>query len=143
MLCLDASFLVNALTAKLTDDHETLWVSWLSAERPMIAPRLAHYEVANALHKARRKGRMTEVLVQRAMRDLVALPISIMDDDALPFEALAMADTLNMPATYDAHYVALAARFGADLWTSDRRLWEKTQSRFDWVHYAPERPTDT
>lgn len=139
VLCLDASFLVNALTAKLTDEHEALWVSWLAAERPMIAPRLARYEVANALHKARRKGKVDEPLVQRAMRELVALPISMPDDDALPFEALAIADTLNMPATYDAHYVALAARYGAEQWTSDHGLWSAASPRFPQVHYAPER----
>jgi len=140
VLCLDASFLVNALTAKLTDEHEALWVSWLAAERPLIAPRLARYEVANALHKGRRKGRIDEPLVQRTMRDLIMVPISYMDDDALPFEALALADELGMPASYNAHYVALAARYGAELWTSDHGLWSAASSRYQWVHYAPERP---
>lgn len=94
--------------------------------------------MANALHKGRGKGRFDEALVQRAMRSLIELPIMVIDDDALPFEALALADILNLPATYDPHYLALSIRHDADLWTSDHRLWSAVHHRFAWIHYAPE-----
>jgi predicted nucleic acid-binding protein len=139
MLCLDASFLINALTSKLRPDDAERWELWLREGQELIAPRLARYEFANALHKARRKATISDELVRRTMQDMISLPIMYVDDDALPHEALTLADSLKMSASYDAHYVALAARFGADLWTSDRRLWEVASPRFPWVHYAPER----
>lgn len=36
--------------------------------------------------------------------------------------ALELAHERSLPATYDAHYVALAERFRVRLWTCDRRL---------------------
>ena len=139
MLCLDASFLFNLITRRLTSEHAALWERWVVEQRPMIAPLLMRYEIANTLNKWRRKAAIDEQTVQRGMSDIVALPIRFLDDDRLPFEALALARDLDLSATYDAHYVALAARYGADLWTSDHRLWVKTHPQFDWVHYAPER----
>lgn len=113
VVCLDASFLVNAFTDKLTPGDHALWQSWLDGG--------------------------TTLIVQRAMRGLIQLPITIIDDDALPFEALALADVLNLPATYDPHYLALSIRYDAELWTSDHRLWSAVHQRFAWIHYAPER----
>ena len=140
MLCLDASFLVNVLMGALEEEHTGLWEEWQTAERPMIAPLLLRYEVTNAFHRMRWQARADEVQVQSALRALLQMPIRYIDDDLLPLEALAVARGFQLSATYDAHYVALAARYGADLWTSDRRLWADVSYRLDWVHYAPERP---
>jgi len=139
VICLDASFLVNVFIDKLTPEIEDLWQSWLDSGTTLIAPLLVRYEMANALHKGRTKGRFDEALVQRTMMGLIELPITIIDDDALPFEALALADILRLPATYDPHYLALSIRFDAELWTSDHRLWSAVHQRFAWIHYAPER----
>lgn len=138
VLCLDASFLVNVFTDKLTPDVGALWQSWLDSGTTLIAPLLVRYEMANALHKGRSKGRFDEALVQRAMRGLIELPITIIDDDALPLEALALADILKLPTTYDPHYLALSIRYDAELWTSDHRLWSAVHHRFTWIHFAPE-----
>jgi len=101
-----------------------------------------YYEIINILHKWRRAGKIEPPFAQRSLRLVVALPIRLVDD-AMPFEAFAFAAELGLLASFDAPYVAVANRHGADLWTSDRRLWEKAQSRFDWVHLAPERPPGT
>ncbi len=138
MFCLDASFLFNVVVRRLNDEHAEMWERWLDEGQPMIAPRLMHYEVANIFHKWRRKGRIDEPFLQRSMRAIIAMPIQLVDD-AMPLDALAVAKDYDFLASYDAHYVALAARYGAELWTSDHRLWEKTHARLDWVHYAPER----
>ena len=138
MLCLDASFLFNVVVRRLEDEHAALWERWLDEGQQMIAPRLIHYEIVNIFHKGRRNGTIDEPVAQRGLRLIVALPIRLVDD-AMPFEAFGLAGELRMPASYDAHYVAVANRHGADLWTSDRRLWEKAEPRYDWVHYAPER----
>lgn len=141
MLCIDASFLFNVLVARLHPDHASMWERWLVDGEPMIAPRLMHYEVVNILHRRRQRGMVDEPFVQRSMRFVVALPIRLVDD-AMPFDALALAAEFGFPASYDAHYLAVASRHGADLWTSDLRLWEKTQSRLPWVHFAPELPPE-
>jgi predicted nucleic acid-binding protein len=142
MLCLDASFLFNVLIDRLHATDTAMWKRWLDEQRPMIAPRLMHYEMVNILHKWRRSGKLDESFVRLAMGVVIALPIQLVDD-AMPFDALTLARELDLLASYDAHYVAVASRYRADLCTSDRRLWEKSQSRLDRVHYAPERLPET
>ena len=44
------------------------------------------------------------------------------DAARLHFRALEIAHDRHLPATYDAHHVALAERFRVSLWTCDRRL---------------------
>ncbi|MEA5537299.1 hypothetical protein [Crocosphaera sp. XPORK-15E] len=41
---------------------------------------------------------------------------------------------MSLPATYDAHYLVLAQRFQADLYTSDKRLFNSVKSSLSWVH---------
>jgi hypothetical protein len=41
---------------------------------------------------------------------------------------------LSLPAAYDAHYLALAERVGAEFWTTDRRLANKVREALPWVH---------
>ncbi|NPA27193.1 MAG: type II toxin-antitoxin system VapC family toxin, partial [Chloroflexi bacterium] len=52
----------------------------------------------------------------------------------LHLEALALAHELNLPAAYDAHYLALARRMNAEFWTADQRLAKAVARRFPWVH---------
>jgi len=52
----------------------------------------------------------------------VTLPIELHGDEALHQRALELAARFTLPAAYDAHYLALAERFRAPLWTTDRRL---------------------
>lgn len=139
MLCLDASYVVNVLSNLLTDDDLVRWESWLDDDRDMIAPHHMRSEVVNALHKAWRRGNADDRFVRRAVAGLTAIPIRYLDDDRLPMEAIDIAREYKMPTTYDAFYVALAARHGADLVTSDLKLWTATNPRLAWVHYAPER----
>ncbi len=37
---------------------------------------------------------------------------------------------------YDAHYLALAARLGAEFWTADQRLVNTVQSALPWVRFV-------
>jgi len=48
--------------------------------------------------------------------------------------ALQLAEALSLPAAYDAHYLALAERVGAEFWTTDRRLANKVREALPWVH---------
>ncbi len=140
MLCLDASYVVNVLSNLLSDIDLARWESWIDDERQLIAPHHMRSEVVNALHKAWRRGDADDEFVRRAIAGLTAIPIRYLDDARLPTEAIGIAREYKMPTTYDAFYVALAARHGADLVTSDHKLWTATSPRLSWVHYVPERP---
>jgi predicted nucleic acid-binding protein len=88
----------------------------------LVAPTLLWYEVVNALHRAVRLSARTADAAARVLAETQALPIELHGDDALHVRAFALAARFSLPAAYDAHYLALAERFGAPLWTTDARL---------------------
>ena len=50
------------------------------------------------------------------------LPITLVNEKNLHLKAREIAIRFNLPATYDAHYLALAEWMEVDLWTADIRL---------------------
>ena len=96
----------------------------------IVAPTLLPYEVANVVHqRVRRREVKPEdglVLIDR----FLALPIRLAAPPGLHRRALALAAEFGLPASYDAHYLALAELADCDLWTDDRRLLRGVGNRF-------------
>lgn len=72
---------------------------------------------------------------QQTLADFLALPIEIDSSTELHQAALKIAQTYEMPAAYDAHYVALAERLGCEVWTDDRRLVRQVQRELLFVRW--------
>ncbi len=62
------------------------------------------------------------------------LNITLYGDAELHRQALNLAKSLRLPASYDAHYLALAQRLGAEFWTGDRRLVNSVQAVLPWAN---------
>jgi len=62
------------------------------------------------------------------------LPIQFHGDNYLHYQAIEISQAFSLPATYDAHYLVLAQRFQADLYTSNKPLVHKVKSSLSWVH---------
>ena len=86
-------------------------------------PSLWRLEVANVLRSAVRRGREDEPFVDRSLRRLDAMTITI--DDQTDLQAwgatLALSRTEGL-TLYDAAYLELAIRLGLPLATGDREL---------------------
>lgn len=95
-------------------------------------------EVAGALHRYVVQGRLSpdeaEALLDMALR----LDIELNSDSRLHRRAIQLASAFSLPAAYDAHYLALAERLGAEFWTADTRLVRAVQSHLPWVHSLDE-----
>ncbi len=50
------------------------------------------------------------------------------------------ADALGLPATYDAHYLALAEHLGCELWTDDQRLLRQVATSLPFVRWIGDHP---
>lgn len=87
----------------------------------IVAPKLLEYEVTNALLRAVRRGRIDAAQAAERLHAFDLLPIMFLDA-RVHHEALAIALRYNLPAAYDAHYLALAERLSCDFWTADQRL---------------------
>jgi len=120
--CLDANVVVPYLGRRAADAVEHRWHIWQVERARLVAPTLLWYEVVNALRRAVALGARTADSAARMFAETQSLPIEIHGDGALHERALELAGRFSLPAAYDAHYLALAERFGAPLWTTDRCL---------------------
>lgn len=79
---------------------------------------------------------MSSERAQEAIESVVTMPIALHTDEDLHLSALEFAARFNLPAAFDAHYLALAAKLGTELWTADRRLANTVQPRLGWIQLA-------
>lgn len=132
-LCLDANVVIRNIGPDRTPAVARLWRGWMQESATLHAPTLLRYEVLNAVHRMRLGKRLSTENAGRALTRAFRLPITFHNDDALHLRAFQLATDHGLPATYDAHYLALAERLGADLWTTDGKLVKAVGERLPWV----------
>ena len=84
----------------------------------LVAPELIDAEVANALKRHERSGRLERARATTFVRSLAHAPIRRVSHRLLLQDAW---DARHQLSTYDAFYVALARRLGVPVITHDRR----------------------
>ncbi len=133
--CIDANFVVKLVNnPSETSSYLTLWDRWEQSQTQIIAPTLLCYEVTNVFHRMRRAGQLLDTEAQQSLNNALNLPIRFYGDLQIHQQALEIAQQFNLPAAYDAHYLALAQRFQAVLYTGDKRLFNKVHPTFTWIH---------
>lgn len=138
-VCPDASFLLRMLLDKATGPlAETLWERWHQEGRRLVAPTLLYYEVASALHRYAVHGRLSSVEAETLLDLTLRLDIELVGDGELHRRAIQLASAFSLPAAYDAPYLALAERLGAEFWSADTRLIRDVQGYLPWVHSLDE-----
>ncbi|MDQ3150376.1 MAG: type II toxin-antitoxin system VapC family toxin [Actinomycetota bacterium] len=134
--CVDASLVIRVLDAPRHPEAFAAWRRLVDQRVDLIAPSLLGHEVTNALYQQQRAGTISADVARDGLQRVLALPIGLHGDAALHVRALELAGKHRLPATYDAHYLALAERYRVPLWTCDRRLHEAVGERLPWVHLA-------
>lgn len=95
------------------------------AETALSAPALWRLEVVNCVLVKERRNQITAAQGSRFLQLLEALGIEIVPDPpGRPMEQLALLARPHRLSPYDAAYLELAIRCGAQLWTLDRNLQE-------------------
>jgi predicted nucleic acid-binding protein len=133
-VCLDAGVIVRVVAFPDDAVVQTCWREWIAAQRQIIAPTLILYEVTNVLYQYQKHSMLTEQAATAALDTVLALPIILFGDAELHRAAVGVARRYSLAATCDAHYVALAERYGAELWTTDHKLVNRCQQ--DWIRLA-------
>ena len=117
---IDASAVVEYLVVLgLTDEATRLFHLAAHGRVELWAPDLVYAESVSAIRKLLKIGAIAEPAAERAIDQLIQLPISITGTGAL------MAPVWNMRAfltPYDACYVALADELASDFVTGERGL---------------------
>ncbi len=129
-----------ALKWVLIEIDSTLSISlldkWTDEGKGLLAPALFAYEVTNILHRQVVAGKLTYKEASEGLSKLFSLGILLRFSwyEEISAQALEFAHRFHLPATYDAHYLALAYHEQCAFWTADARLWNTVKSELDWVH---------
>jgi predicted nucleic acid-binding protein len=122
VVCVDASVVVRYVLQPENEALQKLWKTWASKEVRLIAPSLLFYEVTNALYQHQRNKLISAETIWQTLELTLDLPINLITEAKLHIRARELAIQYNLPATYEAHYLALAEWMNADLFTADTRL---------------------
>ena len=123
-----------------------LLTEWTDKEVDILAPALLAYEITNVLYRRVHRDEMSLAKAKQALAKVILseLELDFSQDPALSTQAMELAHRFNLPATYDAHYLALAEREGCELWTADKRMWNTIRGKLTWVRWMEDyRPTST
>ena len=132
----DASVAVKwVLDETYSPEAVALLQEWANAGMRVIAPALQAYELTNILHKRVGRADMTIDEAYVALTELLGADVTYEHDAATSLRALELAHQFGLPATYDAHYLALAEREGCEYWTADERLWNGVSGKLSWVRW--------
>jgi len=135
LICVDSSVVLPlVIEHPLSDVALNQWQGWKTENCRFVAPTLLHYEITNVLHRYCVAGLFSQITTYTSLQAALVLQIMLYDDNALHYSARNIALTHKLPATYDAYYLALSERLGAEFWTADRRLFNRVHEELPWVH---------
>lgn len=126
-----------------------LLTQWTRETVVIRAPALLAYEVANSLYQQVRSGKFSLDAAKQGLTNIVlkGVVLDFSSKLAISTRAVEFAHRFNLPATYDAHYLALAEHKKCEFWTADTRMWRVVKGELPWVHLlddysSPERSQD-
>lgn len=125
---------------------QALLTAWATQSFLILAPDLLIYEITNSVYKKVRRDEITLDEALHALNTLMltSLIFETVTDEKLSLKALDFATHYKLPAAYDAHYLALAAREQCEFWTADERLYNAVKDQFAWVRFmAQDRPASS
>jgi len=139
-VCVDASFVVRLFMGPDDSRAWERWDAWMAGGVAICAPDILGYELANAFYRYHRAGFVSLPSVEVALDAAFSLPVRLEGGLLLHLRALRLAAEFGLKAAYDAHYLALAQHYQAELWTADSRLVGQVAARCPWVRLLG--PTD-
>lgn len=107
---------------------------YISDELVILAPSLLEYELINGLIIARKRGRIKEENILKAIDGFMNLEIELKNMLHLYPKMLEFCKTYNRSA-YDASYLSVADEDGIDLITSDQSLYNAVKNNLKWVKW--------
>ena len=134
-VCVDASLAIKLLVDE-ADSTEALaqWETWVRSGTMIYAPRLFVWECANAVRCAVVQGRLPADEAVDAIQRLTDIDVDLVNvEDDVVHVYRSFVAKYDMPAVYDATYLAAADMLGCELWTADRRLYRTVGHALPWV----------
>ena len=118
------------------DEARALLRDWDAAQVRRVVPSWFACEVGNVFYKRVVRGLMTVGQAQHSVDVILGQVVMLDVEPMLTKRAIELADRFYRPASYDAHYLALAEHLGCELWTADEKFWNATRSSLAWVRWV-------
>jgi len=134
----DANIIASLfLPATYSAQSMGLMKSWDDVGEDLIAPILFEYEMATIVRRSVTTGQLEKGQAQAILTRLLNSRVdTVSPSAALHRDALRLAERIGQSKASDAHYLALAARENATLWTADKRLANAAQQTgLTWVQW--------
>lgn len=129
---IDANIAVNT-ALDITEELERFWERIDKEQITPCAPRLWLSETTSAIRFLLSRKEITADEAEQALRTIHGLRVEIMnEDEELSLRALELAGKLGQSKAYDAFYLALAEKLGAEFWTADGRLANRCRKDLKW-----------
>jgi len=141
VVVVDASLALKWVLAEPDSNTAVMLLDrWTDEGISVIAPALFTYEVTNTLYRQVVAGKLAYEEAKQGLTDLfsVGVLVKFSQYEDVSTQAMEFAHQLNLPATYDAHYLALALHENCEYWTADKRLWNIVKGKFSWVRWFSE-----
>ena len=138
VVVVDASVALKWVLQETDSDRATMLLdTWINESKQIIAPALFTYEVTNIIYRQIGKGQLTFDEAALGLRKLFSIGVSLVfsDSQEISLQAVRIAHQFHLPASYDAHYLALAEHEGCEYWTDDTRLWNSVKRTLHWVRW--------
>lgn len=136
MICVDASVAAKwILLQEYTEQALTLIDEATSSGQRVVSPPLLPVEVTNTIRQRVRRQALRLDEAVTLLDRFLTFPVSLMQPANLHQRALVLATRYDLPAVYDAQYVALAEMLGVTLWTNDQRLLQTLHGRLPFVRW--------
>ena len=127
----DASIALKWVVAEEGDgDARSLLQSWLAAGIQPVAPSWFICEIANILHRKALAGDLSFMDALDAYDDILAFTTILPESIADGRRSMHIAQQTAQRQSYDAQYLALAERLGAEYWTDDQRFVQAAAEAF-------------
>ena len=134
MICVDSSVAVKWIVEEPDSPMAIRLYSVAFARgHHFIAPYLLPFEISNVLRRRSVRSGLPLEEAHRLFEDFLGIGVELVYDTIFHQQALTLAAEFNLPASYDAHYLALARREVCDFWTADKRLLNALRGRMPFV----------
>jgi len=134
----DSSFVIRVLNRRPESRYGSLWREWEANGTAVYAPALLAYEVTNAFWRYENTRELSPDAVMDSIDRMNSLQMELVSMGDMHRQAIVFVRRFWESKAYDSHFLALAELLECDLWTSDKKLYNRVGRDLFWVRLVDE-----